>query len=345
MGGNNSKVGVMIREPFQEIDYLNFDRISKDYLTYFKSSDQLEEVDKNFTMLYSSGFVGKFYHMIFDKVLEIKKTNIRYDDSLRVVNKKLSNYKQYNNHPNKKILLESIVDFNSNNLGIFTKIHISSGTIICRANDIIENTESRKEIIKLINDLNYFDYISKKDYCKIDNIKKYTNLRTIIIDGVEYLQAIKDIPIGEELSILYGLDFWFNECAIEVDDWDFKLKLAIQKLKYIEIKENLIYNNSEPLDEKLFIKNGIFDPDNIIDLKDGIYFFGNIDKFENRIYIKNRICYKFEVCCKNGIPKITFTCDIEEEANEKNWYISFLHDLDVKNNYYMEPVQNLLYKY
>lgn len=63
------------------------------------------------------------------------------------------------------------------------------------------------------------------NYFILYNIKLNTNVRILKICGVEFVQCIKDINVGEELSRLYGYEYWLtyiinmitNENIIEYD--------------------------------------------------------------------------------------------------------------------------------
>jgi hypothetical protein len=116
----------------------------------------------------------------------------------------------------KKIIIKETTNIMSNNYeeGVFAEEDIQKGTIFALANDIS---------IK-INDLAWYGDID--NYETMKNIK--LNINTIICahykdvlsmfsgkDEALYLQSIKDIKKGEELSRLYGLKYWKKYMQIE----------------------------------------------------------------------------------------------------------------------------------
>lgn len=150
----------------------------------------------------------KFWYYIYNiykyftntsKTLECKKSYLHKNKIIHKLSKILNYEYDFN-------VIDYIYNQNTENNGIFAKKFISKNTIICRADTII----NKRSIIELINDLNFYTYMDEYEYHIQDSIIYNTNVRILCINGINYVQAIKDIECGQELSRLYGIKYWFE---------------------------------------------------------------------------------------------------------------------------------------
>ena len=154
----------------------------------------------------------------------------------------------------------------SSNNGVFASEFIHAGTIICGADDILDS----HQISGTINDLNFYPFMQKYEYCMIDNIEKYTNVKVVVIGKTQYIQAITDIQKDTELSRLYGVSFWFKDNILK----DIRLYIEqcqiyhmildnINSNKYIQVNDRLKYNDMSINIDQLTVSDSV---------EDGVYY-------------------------------------------------------------------------
>jgi hypothetical protein len=161
--------------------------------------------------------------------IEVKPSNVRYEETFTTLRKLLEKNLAYldykSKHPSDEPYLRKIAQLPEETLGIFATADIPKGTLICcvdykiPSSDPSNTTNTTNTYDLKINDLAYYDFMPIYEYLDLNNIKQHINVRGIDVQGVKYLQAIKDIKKGEELSRLYGSDYWFKDIK-EIHNWN-----------------------------------------------------------------------------------------------------------------------------
>jgi hypothetical protein len=148
--------------------------------------------------------------------IEVKPSNVRHEETFTTLRKLLAKNLAYldykSKHQSDEPYLRRLTQLPEQTMGVFATANIPKGTLICRIDP--SNTYDLK-----INDLAYYAFMPNYEYLDISNIKQHINVRGIDVQGVKYLQAIKDIKKGEELSRLYGYDYWFKDIK-EIHNWN-----------------------------------------------------------------------------------------------------------------------------
>lgn len=191
---------------------------NKDLHDYLMTSDQHSPVEKK-------GIFSSLGSLIWSEPtppIEVKPSTVRYEETfaaLRALLSKNSAYLDYKSkNPSTDIpYLKNIAQLPDENMGVFATADIPKGTLICRTDYVNPGTTVKYDL--KINDLAYYDFMPNYEYMDINNIKRHINIRGINVQGVIYLQAIKDIKKGEEISRLYGYDYWFKDIK-EIHDWN-----------------------------------------------------------------------------------------------------------------------------
>lgn len=170
--------------------------------------------------------MNSFYDLISIIFYWFKSLSVYFDHSncndgfnktIKVIENKLSSQ----NIPfTRNQVIQKFKMLNGKCIGLFAKRDIKKGEIIFFDESLTFEGENIK-LIAAINDLNYYHLMQKYDYEKIENIDKNTNIRQIYVFGnYFFVQAIKDIKKGEELSKLYSTQFWFdNSSEIDISQW------------------------------------------------------------------------------------------------------------------------------
>lgn len=201
--------------------YLNDTSIptNQDLHDYLMTSDQYSPVEKK-------GILSSLGSLIWSEPappIQINHSNVRYEETfaaLRTLLAKNIVYLDYKSKHHTDIpYLKKIVQLpdENDNVGVFATADIPKGTLIFRTDYVNPGTTVKFDL--KINDLAYYDFMPNYEYLDMNNIKKYINVRTIDVQGVKYIQAIKDIKKGEELSRLYGYDYWFKDMK-EIHNWN-----------------------------------------------------------------------------------------------------------------------------
>lgn len=155
--------------------------------------------------------------------LEVKPSNVRYEDTFNTLRKLLAKNLAYldykSKHPSDEPYLRRLAQLSEQTMGVFATADIPKGTLICRIDHKIPASDSTNTYDLKINDLAYYDFMPIYEYLDLSNIKQHINIRGIDVQGVKYLQAIKDINKGEELSRFYGSDYWFKDIK-EIHNWN-----------------------------------------------------------------------------------------------------------------------------
>jgi len=146
--------------------------------------------------------------------IKCKESAMRFHDGEKIIRTIFSAQPEFLSFsPDKQKYCTDKMVNSGKNLGIFAAKNIPKNTIICRAADKMHD----KPISELINDLCFYPYMQKNEYLSMDNVEKYTNVRIVEINGVWYIESIKDIYENEELSRLYGVEYWFKAPELNVD--------------------------------------------------------------------------------------------------------------------------------
>lgn len=203
-----------------------------------------------------TSFYNNFFHKYkhihdidINKYLEIKDSYVNYHKSIQVAIQKMreaSYFKEEDEGNEEEIVKDIFTKFKKPIKGVFAKLFIPAGTILGEWDALVQTDENdpHKDIISKdgcyskvyyrINDLNYYDFQQEYEYCHKENIKKNTNIRSLVINKDRYFQAIKDIHPGEELSCLYG-NYWFNFHSNKIiHNW----KNPKEELKQYEQRKN-----------------------------------------------------------------------------------------------------------
>jgi hypothetical protein len=160
--------------------------------------------------------------------IEIKPSNVRYEETFAALRKRLTKNLAYldykGKHPSDEHYLRSVAQLPNELMGVFATAFIPKYNLICRIDykipsESTDPTNLTNTYDLKINDLAYYDFMPNYEYLDINNIKQHINIRGIDIQGVKYIQAIKDIEKGEELSRLYGYDYWFKDIK-EIHNWN-----------------------------------------------------------------------------------------------------------------------------
>lgn len=116
--------------------------------------------------------------------------------------------------------------------GVFACCDIPSGTVVGHAGKFFRNGETkgitglsdqindltyshcrRSFSDKSIDQMNYEDYQEMiNEYCDIDSVPKFTNVIILNVKATQtlYIEAVRHIAKGEELSRFYSITFWLN---------------------------------------------------------------------------------------------------------------------------------------
>ena len=145
--------------------------------------------------------------------LEVKPSNVRYDEAFTALRKLLAKNLAYldykSKHQSDEPYLRRLVQLPEQTMGVFATADIPKGSLICRIDHKIPSDPTTTYDLK-INDLAYYDFMPIYEYLDINNIKQHINVRGIDVQGVKYLQAIKDIKKDEELLLDYDCPLWFE---------------------------------------------------------------------------------------------------------------------------------------
>lgn len=107
------------------------------------------------------------------------------------------------------------LNFGDFQCGLFAARDVPAGSILCPAEQIVVfPSQYRRPSVpaKLaVNDLAFYPFMQEHEYSAVANVERYTNVKFLRVGQVAYLQAVRDIVTGEELSRLYGRDYWFSQ--------------------------------------------------------------------------------------------------------------------------------------
>lgn len=197
---------------------------NEDLHEYVMTSDHYSPVEKK-------GILNSITSYIWSEPLppiELKPSVLRYEETFTALRKHLAKnlaYLDYKlKHPTDEPYLKKIAQITEQNMGVFATTDIPKGALICQIDYKISGTNPQTTYDLKINDLAYYDFMPNYEYLDINNIKRHINIRGIEVQGVKYLQAIKDIKKGEELSRLYGYDYWFKDMK-EIHNWNVPFSL------------------------------------------------------------------------------------------------------------------------
>ncbi len=162
---------------------------------------------------------------IINSYVEVRESDVRNEDSIKFVLNKVKNTFNYLSAKEKGIsdieyVTNIFTELKKKTNGIFAKRDIPANTLICRAHDYISYDQKYIKIGDCINDLNFYNFMQEYEYCDIDNIDKYTNVKFMVINNIWYVYSIKEIKKGEELSKLYYSKFWFDKLGFVITNWE-----------------------------------------------------------------------------------------------------------------------------
>ena len=302
-----------------EYKYFNFnDEINEDKKKYF-----VDVIERSVF----ENFMNEYVYRDQSNKLYIKKSNtINLKMELNI--SKLLNYKyDYD-------VVSYIVNKNKDRgYGIFANDFIKKDSIICRCDKQMKYIYGLKGVSELINDLNYYPFMNEYEYHRMDMIEQNINVSTICINGILYLKAIKDINRGEELSKLYGIDFWFNKYPYNDKEVMSLLEKFITKHRIVKMMKEKTYKIASYVDNKdLFGDFGdgkmskltFFNKEEYLkcvpfNMNDGNYFF----------YVNNyRILY-VSICNNTLIEYIGIDNHKDDIDNRKD-------DISISSRYYYE---------
>ncbi len=326
---------------------------------YFNFNDEINEDIKK----YVTDVVEKstFENFMNEYVYRDQSNKLYIDKSNNVDLKMQTNVSKLLNYKYDCDVVSYIVDtYKGRGYGVFANDFIEKDSIICRCNKKIYKGD--KDIVnkycgygvsEIINDLNYYPFMNEYEYHRMDMIEKNINVSTVCINGILYLKAIKDIKKGEELSRLYGINFWFNENnRIDEDKIRSLLELCITKhkihkmmkeknYKIASYDDNIdLFGDEKTLFKLTFLKKNQDKEEYLkpvpFNMDDGNYLFYSCNDHNNRIFyvsVYNGIMIEYIDIDNNEIDNLGISLRYYYENNE--WFVDMY---GLTNNTYQQII-------